>query len=442
MLGTPNYMSPEQALGDKVDGRTDLFSTGAVLYELLTGHKPFEAETTPSVLFQVVHKQPPPVRRWAPEMPAAVVAVVNRALEKDLKRRFPLGRRHARGALDRAQRVPSAARRGGRSRPRRCSRRRRCRRTPRPRRGPRAGHDPAAASPAGRCALERRPAPASPTPGAAARPARPACRASSSRAGARRASCCCVVGGLLAPRARDAAAGRTTGRAADALTQELVRKQLQLAQRELENKNYRAALDGGAGRAQAAAGNAEARAVVEAPPRRSSTSSSAPSPQARRLLEAGDNEGRLARAPEGARARPALPAAAELQAQLDSAFKAQARAGRRLDARRARGGAGRRHDGRRLQPRTRRRGRATGRRRAASSRRRRAATSRHATLSSRRARRRRRGPPLPAARPSVVAATPAADRRRPPPARAASAWRPLASRRRAAPGPRASTRPR
>ena len=67
VLGTPNYMSPEQALGDKVDGRSDLFSTGAVLYELLTGHKPFEADSTPSVLFQVVHRQPPPVRRWAPD---------------------------------------------------------------------------------------------------------------------------------------------------------------------------------------------------------------------------------------------------------------------------------------------------------------------------------------------------------------------------------------
>jgi serine/threonine-protein kinase len=88
VLGTPNYMSPEQALGDKVDGRSDLFSTGAVLYELLTGHKPFEADTTPSVLFQVVHKQPPPVRRWAPDLPASIVAVVNRALEKDLARRF------------------------------------------------------------------------------------------------------------------------------------------------------------------------------------------------------------------------------------------------------------------------------------------------------------------------------------------------------------------
>src|SRR5512143_3048403 len=82
VLGTPNYMSPEQALGDRVDGRSDLFSTGAVLYELLTGHKPFEAETTPSVLFQVVHKEPPPVRRWAPETPPSLAAVVEKALRK------------------------------------------------------------------------------------------------------------------------------------------------------------------------------------------------------------------------------------------------------------------------------------------------------------------------------------------------------------------------
>ena len=88
VLGTPNYMSPEQALGDKVDGRSDLFSTGAVLYELLTGHKPFESDSTPSVLFQVVHRQAPPVRRWVPDVPTGVVAVVNRSLEKDREKRF------------------------------------------------------------------------------------------------------------------------------------------------------------------------------------------------------------------------------------------------------------------------------------------------------------------------------------------------------------------
>ena len=98
VLGTPNYMSPEQALGDRVDGRSDLFSSGAVLYELLTGHKPFEAETTPSVLFQVVHKEPPPVRRWAPGTPAAVVAVVEKALDKNRDKRFARRERDARRA--------------------------------------------------------------------------------------------------------------------------------------------------------------------------------------------------------------------------------------------------------------------------------------------------------------------------------------------------------
>jgi serine/threonine-protein kinase len=95
VLGTPNYMSPEQALGDKVDGRSDVFSTGAVLYELLTGHKPFEADSTPSVLYQVVHRQPPPVKRWAPEVPVPLVDVVNRAPEEAIRRRLrDAGRAH------------------------------------------------------------------------------------------------------------------------------------------------------------------------------------------------------------------------------------------------------------------------------------------------------------------------------------------------------------
>jgi serine/threonine-protein kinase len=88
VLGTPNYMSPEQALGDKVDARTDVFSAGGVFYELLTGKKPFDAETTPGVLYQVVHKEPLPLRKWAPETPGILVEVVERCLTKDKSLRF------------------------------------------------------------------------------------------------------------------------------------------------------------------------------------------------------------------------------------------------------------------------------------------------------------------------------------------------------------------
>ena len=108
VLGTPNYMSPEQALGDEVDGRSDVFSAGAVLYELLTGHKPFEADSTPSVLYQVVHREAPPVRRWAPHVPAPLVAVCNQALAKDREKRFSSAA-EMRAALTAARRAPHTA---------------------------------------------------------------------------------------------------------------------------------------------------------------------------------------------------------------------------------------------------------------------------------------------------------------------------------------------
>jgi serine/threonine protein kinase len=92
VLGTPNYMSPEQALGDRVDARTDVFSAGALFYELLTNRKPFDAETTPGVLYQVVHKQPVPIRQWTADVPPILVEVVERALAKDKNQRFQNGR--------------------------------------------------------------------------------------------------------------------------------------------------------------------------------------------------------------------------------------------------------------------------------------------------------------------------------------------------------------
>ncbi|MCL4817872.1 MAG: serine/threonine protein kinase [Vicinamibacteria bacterium] len=89
VMGTPNYMSPEQVMGEKVDARSDVFSLGAVFYELLTAHKPFEADSVHAVLFQVVHKEPQPVRHWTPDVPTVLVQLVEKCLSKSAAERFP-----------------------------------------------------------------------------------------------------------------------------------------------------------------------------------------------------------------------------------------------------------------------------------------------------------------------------------------------------------------
>jgi serine/threonine-protein kinase len=84
IAGTPAYMSPEQARGEATDGRTDIYSLGIVLYELLAGHIPFDGETTMSILFKQVTEPPPPI----PGISPAIQNVLNRALTKDVKERF------------------------------------------------------------------------------------------------------------------------------------------------------------------------------------------------------------------------------------------------------------------------------------------------------------------------------------------------------------------
>jgi tetratricopeptide (TPR) repeat protein len=88
VMGTPNYMSPEQVMGERVDVRSDVFSLGAVFYELLTSKKPFEADSVHGVLYRVVHKEPPPVRNYAPSVPQILVKTVEKALKKDKNQRF------------------------------------------------------------------------------------------------------------------------------------------------------------------------------------------------------------------------------------------------------------------------------------------------------------------------------------------------------------------
>ncbi|HTU00692.1 MAG TPA: protein kinase [Candidatus Sulfotelmatobacter sp.] len=90
--GTPSYMSPEQVTGRPLDGRSDLFSLGTVLYELLSGEKPFPGETVNSIAYRIVHEEPTPLRRLNPGVPPGLAACLARALSKDP------ARRHARAA--------------------------------------------------------------------------------------------------------------------------------------------------------------------------------------------------------------------------------------------------------------------------------------------------------------------------------------------------------
>lgn len=88
-VGTPNYMSPEQALGRKLDARSDVFALGAVLYELLAGRRAFEGKDTEQTLMQVISDAPRPLRELCPEVPEPLRRIVERALSKDAEQRFP-----------------------------------------------------------------------------------------------------------------------------------------------------------------------------------------------------------------------------------------------------------------------------------------------------------------------------------------------------------------
>ena len=88
VAGTPAYMSPEQAQGLPTDQRTDIWSFGCVLYEMLTGRSPFTTASGQVDVFAIVHGPAPAVAAFRPDVPASLAAIVERCLQPDLRRRY------------------------------------------------------------------------------------------------------------------------------------------------------------------------------------------------------------------------------------------------------------------------------------------------------------------------------------------------------------------
>ncbi|MFV9615469.1 MAG: CHASE2 domain-containing serine/threonine-protein kinase [Gammaproteobacteria bacterium] len=95
VLGTPSYMSPEQLAGEKVTGQSDIFSLGVMLFQMVTGQLPFTADSITALMYKIANKQHPSPNSINPDVPRCVTIIINRAMEKDVKKRYRRGKEMA-----------------------------------------------------------------------------------------------------------------------------------------------------------------------------------------------------------------------------------------------------------------------------------------------------------------------------------------------------------
>ena len=114
VLGTPHYMSPEQVVGEKVDSRSDLFSAGVVLYQLLTGHLPFEGDTLISVAYKITKTDPPSLDKVRGDLPLSLRRIIERALKKQPEKRFQSGEEFAQALVGVARELAEEGQKQGR----------------------------------------------------------------------------------------------------------------------------------------------------------------------------------------------------------------------------------------------------------------------------------------------------------------------------------------
>ncbi len=88
VMGTPSYMSPEQVMGKRIDKRSDIFSLGVILFELLSGKRPFDGESITTVMYRIVHESPRSLRDMLKDVPAGFDYIISKALAKDPEQRY------------------------------------------------------------------------------------------------------------------------------------------------------------------------------------------------------------------------------------------------------------------------------------------------------------------------------------------------------------------